>query len=164
MKKMWIVIVTMAVVALSLWGIVAAWEVQAEGLGDWEVYIEEVCEEYGICPELVEAIIERESGWDPRAENNGCIGLMQIDPIFHCGRMDRLGVKDLKDPYDNILIGVDFLAELFRQHHEIYPVLMFYNAGYSEEYGLLAYEKGRNSDYALEVAERSEELERMHGK
>ena len=63
----------------------------------------------------------------------------------------------MRDPYDNILVGVDFLAELFRQYHEIYPVLMFYNAGYSEKEGLLAYEKGYISDYAREVELRARE-------
>lgn len=164
MKKLWIVIVTVIVIVLSLWGIATAWEVQAESIDDWEMYIEEVCEEYNICPELVEAIIERESAWDPKAENQGCIGLMQIDPVFHKGRINRLGVKDLKDPYDNILVGVDYLSELFKRYKDIYAVLMFYNAGYSDKYGLGAWEKKNYSDYAVEVAERSKELERMYGK
>lgn len=158
MRKMWVVMVMFAVVVLFLWGIATAWEVRAESVDDWEEYIEIVCQEYNVCPELVQAVIERESGWDPKAENEGCEGLMQIEPLFHQGRMERLGVTDLRDPYDNILVGVDFLAELFRQYHEIYPVLMFYNAGYSEKEGLLAYEKGYISDYAREVDLRAQEL------
>lgn len=158
MRKMWVVGVIFAVVVLFLWGIATVWEVRAETVDDWEEYIEVVCQEYNVCPELVQAVIERESGWDPKAENEGCEGLMQIEPLFHQGRMERLGVTDLRDPYDNILVGVDFLAELFRQYHEIYPVLMFYNAGYSEKEGLLAYEKGYISDYAREVDLRAREL------
>lgn len=158
MRKMWVVGVIFAVLVLFLYGVISAWEVLAESLDDWEAYIEEVCGEYGISPDLVQAVIERESGWDPKAENGGCEGLMQISPLFHQGRMERLGVTDLRDPYDNILVGVDFLAELFRQYHEIYPVLMFYNAGYSEKEGLLAYEKGYISDYAREVDLRAREL------
>lgn len=155
---MWVIAVMFAVVVLFLWGIATVWEVRAETVDDWEEYIEVVCQEYNVCPELVQAVIERESGWDPKAENGGCEGLMQISPLFHQGRMERLGVTDLRDPYDNILVGVDFLAELFRQYHEIYPVLMFYNAGYSEKEGLLAYEKGHVSDYAREVDLRAREL------
>ena len=154
---MWIKAVMVAVLLLALWGIAIVWDVRAEGMDDWEEYIEVVCGEYGICPELVQAIIERESSWDPKAESDGCEGLMQISPVFHQGRMERLGVTDLRDPYDNILVGVDFLAELFRQYHEIYPVLMFYNAGYAEKEGLLAYEKGYISDYAREVELRARE-------
>ena len=89
---------------------------------------------------------------------------MQIDPRFHQERMDRLGVTKLTDPKENILVGVDYLAELFREYKDIYGVLMFYNAGYSDENGLRAWEEGRYSDYALRVAERSEELERRNGK
>jgi len=43
-------------------------------------------------------------------------------------------------------------------------VLQFYNAGYSEKYGIGAYEKGIYTDYATEVSERAMELEREHGK
>lgn len=155
---MWIKAVMLAVVVLALWGIAKAWELLAESVDDWKAYIEVVCEEYNVPQELVQAIIERESSWEPRAENNGREGLMQISPVFHQGRMERLGVTDLRDPYDNILVGVDYLAELFRQYHEIYPVLMFYNAGYSEKEGLLAYEKGHVSDYARKVDLRAQEL------
>lgn len=34
--------------------------------------------QYGICPELLMAIVERESSGVPDAENGGCKGLMQI--------------------------------------------------------------------------------------
>ncbi len=155
---MWIKAVIVAVLLLALWGIAIVWEVRAEGMDDWEEYIEVVCEEYNVSPELVQAVIERESSWDPKAESGGCEGLMQISPVFHQGRMERLGVTDLRDPYDNILVGVDYLEELFRQYKEVYPVLMFYNAGYSEKEGLLAYEKGYISDYAREVELRAREL------
>ncbi len=164
MRKMWVVGVMFAVLVLFLYGVISAWDVRAESVDDWEEYIEVVCGEYGICPELVQAIIERESSWDPKAENQGCIGLMQIEPLFHRGRMERLGVTDLRDPYDNILVGVDYLAELFRRYKELYPVLMFYNAGYSEKEGLLAYEKGHVSDYAREVDLRAQEIARRNGK
>ena len=39
----------------------------AERQADLESYIESICEPVNICPEFVEAIIERESRWDPRA-------------------------------------------------------------------------------------------------
>lgn len=127
-------------------------------------YIEDVSEDYNICPELVQAVIEQESSWNPRAINGECIGLMQIDPSFHQERMDKLGVEDLTEPKGNILVGVDYLAELFEQHEDIYAVLMFYNAGYSTKYGLRAWECEKYSDYAVKVAERSQELERRDGK
>ncbi|MCI9658714.1 MAG: lytic transglycosylase domain-containing protein [Lachnospiraceae bacterium] len=131
---------------------------------DWLEYIEQICEERNICPELVEAIIEQESSWNPRAINGDCIGLMQIHQIWQWPRTQRLGVVDLTDPYENILTGVDLLEELFEEHKEAAAVLMYYQAGNSERYGLEAYRRGEISDYALQVLERTAELEKLHGK
>lgn len=72
-------------------------------------YTEEIGEMYGICPEFIQAVIEHESGGDPRANNGICCGLMQIYPKYHKDRMARLGVTDLYDPYSNILVGTDLL-------------------------------------------------------
>lgn len=127
-------------------------------------YIEETCSIYNISPELVEAIIERESNWNADAVNGECVGLMQISQRYQKERMEKLGVNDLTDPEDNILVGVDYLAELFEEYDDPYAVLMFYNSGYSNEYGLRAYEDGRYSDYAKEVCERAITLELIHKK
>ena len=142
----------------------SAYEIGAMEIDEWESYTEVVCEERNICPELVQAIIERESSWNPKAKNGDCIGLMQINPKYQQERMKKFGVTDLTDPYDNILVGTDYLLELFEKYGDVYAVLMFYNAGYSENYGLKAWEDGRYSKYAIEVSERSAELERLHGK
>ena len=131
---------------------------------DWKEFIEVLCEARSICPELVEAIIERESGWDPEAINGDCIGLMQISQISQWPRMQKLGVVDLKDPYENILTGVDLLEELFQKYEDPAAVLMYYNAGYSDKYGLEAYLWDEMSDYALQVLEQAAELERACGK
>lgn len=131
---------------------------------DWEEYIEKICAERNICPELVEAMIEQESSWNPRAINGNCVGLMQIDQTYHWLRMQKLGVVDLTDPYENILIGVDILEDLFQKYEDPAAVLMFYNAGYSDGSGLRAYDQGRISGYATQILERAAELERLHGK
>ena len=159
-----IIVFLLILATLLVWS--AVLDIKASEIDDWENYIEEVCEERNICPELVQAIIEKESAWKPNARNGDCIGLMQINPEYQKERMERFGITkaDLADPYDNILVGVDYLAELFEKYEDVYAVLMFYNAGYSENYGLGAYEDGRYSDYAVEVADRSAELERLQGK
>ena len=141
-----------------------AMEIGAMEIDDWEAYTEKVCAERNICPELVQAIIEKESSWNPKAKNGNCIGLMQINPKYQQERMKKFGVTDLTDPYDNILVGTDYLLELFEKYGDVYAVLQFYNAGYSGNYGLGAYEKGIYTDYAIEVSERAMELERLHGK
>lgn len=132
----------------------------AERQADLEQYIEILCAP-DICPEFVEAIIERESRWDPRAVNGDCIGLMQISERWHRERMQELGVKNLKDPLDNILVGVDYLRELFERYEDPGVVLMVYN-GDSRVKRLQA--TGELSEYAEWILNRSAELERQHGK
>lgn len=128
--------------------------------------IQEACikngEEYNICPELLMAIIEKESRGNPDVENGSCKGLMQINIIFQKDRMKRLGVSDLYDQYSNILVGADYLAELFDKYEDPYLVLMVYNMGYRKAISL--YNNEQYTNYAVEICERSEELERIHGK
>lgn len=133
----------------------------AERQEELEEYIEYVCESRHICPELVEAMIERESRWNPNAINGDCMGLMQISERWHQERMERLGVTDLFDPYDNILVGVDYMAELFERYEDPGMVLMVYN-GDSRAKDLQS--TGNLSEYAEWILTRSAELEREHGK
>lgn len=118
-------------------------------------------EQYGICPELLMAIIERESCGQADVIGGDCIGLMQINPKYHKGRMERLGVTDLFDERSNILVGADLLSELFEEYHEAALVLMIYHG---EKNAIKKAESGKISSYAESILERSAELERLHGK
>ena len=137
-------------------------------VGDIITYTEEIGAEYNICPELLQAIIERESQNNPYASNGDCVGLMQVSEKWHTERMERLGVTDLYDPYSNILVGTDYLAELWRETSkkgygdDLYYVLMRYNMTADSANRL--YENGNFSEYAISIAARSVELEREHGK
>lgn len=146
-------------IAVSGWTIRV--EAQRNQQEEWQAYIEEIADRYSICPELIEAIIEKESSWNPDAVNGTCTGLMQISSKWHVDRMNRLNVTDLSDPYDNILVGIDYLSELFGKYEDVGAVLMAYN-GDSRLNDYL--EDGNLSDYATGILERSAELERMHGK
>lgn len=131
-------------------------------------YTEEIGEMYGICPELIQAVIETESSYNPDAENDGCIGLMQISPKWHKDRMERLGAIDLTDPYSNILVGTDYLMELYEESREkgygddMYYVLMRYNM--QSDTAKTLWEAGDYSEYAISIADRAAELETGHGK
>lgn len=114
-------------------------------------------EQYGICPELLMAIVERESSGVPDAENGGCKGLMQIYTKWHSDRMERLGVTDIFDEQGNILVGTDLLAELFEKYGDAAVVLMAYHGEKNPA-------EKEISDYAEGILERSSELERIHGK
>ena len=133
----------------------------AEHQEELEEYIEAICEPRNICPELIEATIERESRWNPTAVNGDCMGLMQISERWHRERMERLVVTDLFGPYDNILVGVDYMAELFEKYEDPGAVLMVYHG---EKNAVEKASSGEISDYADWILCRSEELERSHGK
>lgn len=115
-------------------------------------------EEYGICSELLMAIIERESSGRPDAESGGCKGLMQISDRWHKDRMERLEVTDIYDVDGNIHVGADYLAELFEKYEDVGIVLMVYHGEKD------AATKTELSDYADWILTRSAELERMNGK
>ena len=96
-----------------------------------QLFIIQVCEDYHIEPSIVIAMIERETRFDVDAIGDNChsYGLMQIQQQWHQGRMDKLGVTDLLDPYQNVLVGIDYLAELCGLYEDIEMALMAYNAG-----------------------------------
>ena len=127
-------------------------------------YIEEICDKYGMCPELIEAIIESESGGNPdRRSSCDARGLMQIIPIYHQDEMYELGITDLFDPYQNIELGVYIISNLAAEYDDLYSVLMAYNEG--EFSGAVERaEEGKWSDYSIKIVNRTQELERLHGK
>lgn len=158
MKRM---ITAVVIVILLFAGFALIANVGSDHQGDWQEYIERLCEDKDILPELVEAMIEKESSWDPEAVNGNCVGLMQVNKEIH---KELIGDRDMTDPYDNIYVGVTILEELLHKYGEAAPALMFYNAGYSDNYGVGAYEDGTFSNYADEILKRAAELERLHGK
>lgn len=124
-------------------------------------YCEEIGTEYNICPELLMAIVEKESGGNPELSGaSGEIGLMQVIPKYHTERIEELGYPDLYNAYENILVGADYLRELFEEYEDTYLVLMCYNMGESRAIEL--YDQGIYSDYAVSVCDRSAQLEELH--
>ena len=117
--------------------------------------------EYGICPELIMAIIETESSGNPNAKNGTCTGLMQVSSRWHADRMKRLGVRSLYDERGNVRVGTDYLAELIGEHGDVATALMVYHG---ESDALSKAENGIVSSYASKILERSAELERLHNK
>lgn len=91
-------------------------------------YIVKTSIENGVSPCIVFAVIETESDYDPAkmGDNGNSFGLMQIYKSVHLERMERLGVTDLLDPYQNVMVGIDYLSELLRQG-DIRWALSFYN-------------------------------------
>ena len=123
-----------------------------------QLHIFNTCEKYDIEPELVVAVIQKESTFRPNAMGDeGCsYGLMQVQKRCHKGRMARLGCTDLLDPYQNITVGVDYLAELIRTGNSIEWVLMAYNGG--PGYANRNIARGIVSEYARVVLNNIENL------
>lgn len=115
---------------------------------------------YGIDPIFLEAVAWKESRYMKDAVNadGSCIGLMQIDPKWHTERAELLGytVDDLWEVFPSMMVGTDYLLELFERHDDPHWVLMKYN-GDSRADNYLA---GRQepSAYAREVMAKYQEL------
>ncbi len=123
-------------------------------------HISNECAKYEIDPLLVVAMIFRESAYksDAIGDNGNSVGLMQIQERFHGDRMQKLNVSDLRDPFQNVTVGIDFLAEEIGKYRTISEALTAYNAGdvgaYKSYFSKGIYE----SEYAREVLDKWEEL------
>lgn len=125
-----------------------------------QLFVVDECEKVSIAPEVVFAMIQRESIFraDAVGDNGQSFGLLQIQPRWHQERMDKLGVDDLLDPYQNIAVGVDYLAELVNRYEDIDMALMAFNAGPSGA-DKHWWSKGiYTNSYSEEVMENSEEI------
>lgn len=98
-----------------------------------QCFIISLCEEHHIDPAVVVSMIRTESNYDIKAvgDNGKAFGLMQIQPKWHQDRMDKLGVTDLHNPYENVMVGVDYLHELLTDYYggNLEKALIAYNAG-----------------------------------
>lgn len=155
------VVSAILVIAIALTIVVSTEAHNASEKAIVENYTIEIGQMYGICPELLQAIIESESGYQPNVVSDyGCVGLMQISPWAHQDRMNRLGVTDLTDPYQNILVGTDYIAELHQKYgDDLYCVLHAYHHG-----NALSYDENNPEYYEEHIVERAEQLEREHKK
>lgn len=114
-------------------------------------HIVTVCEEYQVDPSIIVAMIERESTFrtDAIGDSGNSLGLMQIQPRWHKERMDRLGCDDLLDPYQNVMVGIDYISELIEMGRGMSWALMAYNGGPSYANKMVA--AGEVSGYAMDI-------------
>ena len=133
----------------------------AEGDVELGEFIFHTATEYGVKPEIVLAIIEKESGWNTNASGDSgrSLGLMQIQPKWHQWRMDEIfgeGNSNWFDPYKNVTVGCHILRDLYDTGLSEEWVLMAYNGGYGYAHGMIA--DGLVSEYARFVMARAKEL------
>lgn len=134
-----------------------------------QVYTYCVCKRYGVRYDLVVALIEKESGYkfDEVGDDGHSIGYMQIYEEWHKDRMERLNVTDLRNPYQNVLVGIDYLSELIERYGTIQDALAAYNYGEQGakrnlwKKGIYVYEY--NQTIMSRMKENEEELEQDAG-
>lgn len=102
----------------------------SRALQRWQGVITEASQRFGIPEAWIDAVIEAESGGNPRATSpKGALGLMQIMPrTWAALRLrDHLG-DDPYQPHDNIFAGTAYLRDLYDRYG--YPDLFAaYNTG-----------------------------------
>lgn len=89
--------------------------------------INAIAKRYKLSESLIHAVITAESAYDADAVSRaGAVGLMQLMPAT----AQRYGVKNRRDPYQNITAGVRYLRDLLKLFdNDLKLALAAYNAG-----------------------------------
>lgn len=119
-------------------------------------YVLDQASSKGISAAVVFAVIAKESDFNPDlvGDDGKSFGLMQIYASQHTERCIRLNAYNLLNPYQNVSVGIDYLAELLDTNKGLEWALMAYNGG--PGYADRMTEAGKVSDYAVEVARMAE--------
>ena len=100
----------------------------------FQKYIDGKCKSYGISTNVVMGCIRTESNFQTQimGDNGKAYGLMQVQKQWHKARMKKVGATDLLNPYDNVAVGIDYLAELYKIYNgNWHKALMAYNGGHA---------------------------------
>jgi soluble lytic murein transglycosylase-like protein len=88
--------------------------------------IDRVSRELSLDRNLIHAVVRVESAFDPQAVSRaGAVGLMQLMPQT----AQRYGVRDSRNPTQNVYAGVLHLRTLIQQFNDVVLALAAYNAG-----------------------------------
>jgi soluble lytic murein transglycosylase-like protein len=119
--------------------------------GRFEPLVLEHATRNNLRPDLVRAVIQVESGFNPRARSpKGAMGLMQLMPATAL----ELGVRNAYDPEDNIRGGTKYLRRLLdRYKGDEQLALAAYNAGAGavDKYGRAVPPYRETRDYVKKV-------------
>lgn len=99
----------------------------------WEPLILQEAERRGLDPDLIAAVIWKESRGRQYAQGPaGAVGLMMVMPK-EAGFTWRPSISELQDPYTNLYWGSRALATVIRQSRgDLYSALAAYNGGWDQ--------------------------------
>jgi soluble lytic murein transglycosylase-like protein len=122
----------------------------------FEPLVQEHAARHSLRPDLVRAVIQVESGFNPRATSpKGAMGLMQLMPAT----ARELGVRNAYDPNDNIRGGTAYLRQLLDKYEGNEELaLAAYNAGSGavDRYGRQVPPYRETRDYVRKIGSVSE--------
>lgn len=120
------------------------------GASAYEPMIQSAAQAHGVSPELVRAVVGKESDFNPKARSvKGAGGLMQIVPATAAD----LGVTDVYDPAQNIEAGTRYLSQLLKKYDgDQTKALAAYNWGQGnvDKFGLKVLPK-ETRDYTAKI-------------
>ena len=116
----------------------------------YDTFIDQAASSFAVRPDLVRAVIQVESGFNPRARSpKGAMGLMQLMPQTAV----EFGVLNPYDPAQNIRGGVAYLRSLLEKYGDETLALAAYNAGPTavDRYGTAIPPYRETRDYVARV-------------
>ena len=118
---------------------------------DLQLHIISEAEAHNIDPAIIMAMAFRETTYrtDVIGDSGNSYGLLQIQPYWHRERMKKLGCDNLLDPYQNVIVGIDYLAENLNRYGSIEAALTAYNQGHYN---------GTVTSYAKDVLAKAETI------
>ena len=137
---------------------VATSSLPPSGHDRFESLVQEHASRHALRPDLVRAVIQVESGFNPMARSpKGAMGLMQLMPET----ARELGVRNPYDPADNIRGGCAYLRQLIDRYNGSEELaLAAYNAGAGavDRHGRTIPPYRETRDYVRKVAARGGDL------
>lgn len=123
-----------------------------------------ICQQNGVDYALALAIMEVESGykWDAYC-SEGSQGYMQVNVKWHEDRMDKLNVDNVENPYFNIMVAVDYLAELQGRFDTEAEVLTAYNYGVTGAYKHVWNKGLTETEYSKAAQQAKQRIEKQLG-
>lgn len=103
----------------------------------------------GVDYHLVMGLIAAESSFLPNQVSRvGAVGYTQVWPKWH---KERIGGRNINDPYVNIQVGIDYLVECLDRRGDLYRALECYNGSDSKPSADRYYQRVTGRLHALKI-------------